>query len=115
MQFSLRDEQGKYYAGHGCEDVQTCLCCINFRCEVAAAAAVGAAAALSMAASMSSGLPAWKLSCTDTLCLHEQVIDDVANMGFSRHEVKGVVLDLMDKGQSVDLNIVLDRLMHGRR
>lgn len=44
-----------------------------------------------------------------------QVIDDVANMGFSRHEVKAVVLDLMDKGQSVDLNIVLDRLMHGRR
>ena len=44
-----------------------------------------------------------------------QVIDDVANMGFSRHEVKEVVLDLMNKGQSVDLNIVLDRLMHGRR
>lgn len=45
----------------------------------------------------------------------EQVIDDVANMGFSRHEVKEVVLDLMNKGQSVDLNIVLDRLMHARR
>ena len=44
-----------------------------------------------------------------------QVIDDVANMGFSRHEVKGVVLDLMDKGQSVDLNVVLDRLMKGLR
>ena len=44
-----------------------------------------------------------------------QVIDDVSTMGFSRHEVKEVVLDLMNKGQSVDLNVVLDRLMHGRR
>ena len=44
-----------------------------------------------------------------------QVIDDVASMGFSRHEVRGVVTELMDSGQSIDLNIVLDRLMNGRR
>ena len=43
-----------------------------------------------------------------------QVIDDVASMGFSRHEVHGVISDLMDNGQSVDLNIVLDRLMRSR-
>ena len=43
-----------------------------------------------------------------------QVIDDVASMGFSRHEVHGVISDLMDNGQSVDLNIVLDRLMRAR-
>ncbi len=44
-----------------------------------------------------------------------QVIDDVANMGFSRHEVRAVVTELMDSGQSIDLNVVLDRLMNGRR
>ncbi len=43
------------------------------------------------------------------------MIDDVASMGFSRHEVRGVVTELMDSGQSIDLNIVLDRLMNGRR
>jgi hypothetical protein len=47
-------------------------------------------------------------------CLH-QVIDDVANMGFSRHEVHAVITELMDNGQSVDLNVVLDRLMNGPR
>ena len=44
-----------------------------------------------------------------------QVIDDVANMGFSRHEVRGVINQLMDNGQAVDLNIVLDRLMRAHR
>ena len=44
-----------------------------------------------------------------------QVIDDVASMGFSRHDVRAVVSDLMDKGQAVDLNVVLDRLMNGPR
>lgn len=44
-----------------------------------------------------------------------QVIDDVANMGFSRHEVHSVIAELMDIGQSVDLNVVLDRLMNGPR
>ncbi len=43
-----------------------------------------------------------------------QVIDDVSSMGFSRHEVHGVISDLMDNGQSVDLNVVLDRLMRAR-
>ena len=47
--------------------------------------------------------------------LRAQVIDDVANMGFSRHEVRAVVTELMDSGQSIDLNVVLDRLMNGRR
>lgn len=45
----------------------------------------------------------------------EKVIDDIVNMGFSRHEVRGVVTKLMDSGQSIDLNIVLDRLMNGMR
>lgn len=45
----------------------------------------------------------------------EKVIDDIVNMGFSRHEVRGVVTKLMESGQSIDLNIVLDRLMNGMR
>ncbi len=48
-------------------------------------------------------------------CCVAQVIDDVANMGFSRHEVRGVINQLMDAGQAVDLNIVLDRLMRAHR
>lgn len=45
----------------------------------------------------------------------EKVIDDIVNMGFSRHEVRGIVTKLMESGQSIDLNIVLDRLMNGMR
>ena len=42
----------------------------------------------------------------------ERVIDDVASMGFSRREVKEVVLEMMHSGQAVDLNVVVDRLMN---
>ena len=42
----------------------------------------------------------------------ERVIDDVASMGFSRREVREVVLEMMQSGQAVDLNVVVDRLMN---
>lgn len=42
----------------------------------------------------------------------ESVIDEVALMGFSRHEVRDAVMDLMDSGKAVDLNVVLDSLMN---
>ena len=45
----------------------------------------------------------------------ETIIDEVASMGFSRQDVRGVITQLMDRGQAVDLNIVLDRLMNGMR
>ena len=45
----------------------------------------------------------------------ERVIDDVAAMGFSRADVRAAVASLMSQGQSVDLNVVLDRLMNGPR
>jgi hypothetical protein len=45
----------------------------------------------------------------------ERVIDEVSSMGFSRHEVRREVQELMDRGQSVDLNVVLDRLMNRNR
>ena len=45
----------------------------------------------------------------------ERVIDDVAAMGFSRGDVRAAVASLMAQGQSVDLNVVLDRLMNGPR
>jgi hypothetical protein len=44
-----------------------------------------------------------------------QVIDDVCHMGFSRQDVRSAVTELTEKGQAVDLNIVLDRLMNGPR
>lgn len=60
------------------------------------------------------GLQAPAQAQTHTVPL-EKVIDDIVNMGFSRHEVRGVVTKLMESGQSIDLNIVLDRLMNGMR
>ena len=44
----------------------------------------------------------------------ERVIDEVASMGFSRHEVRDTVVQLMNSGKTVDLNVVLDRLMNRR-
>lgn len=43
----------------------------------------------------------------------DEVIEKVAGMGFSREQVKTVVRRLSESGQSVDLNIVLDKLMNG--
>ena len=40
----------------------------------------------------------------------ERVVEDVAAMGFSRERVRAVLRDLADSGQSIDLNVVLDRL-----
>lgn len=40
----------------------------------------------------------------------EKVIDDVAVMGFSREQVRKVLLELSAEGKAVDLNVVLDRL-----
>lgn len=44
----------------------------------------------------------------------EQIITDIAHMGFERHQVMAVVNQLQQAGQSVDLNIILDRLTNGR-
>jgi hypothetical protein len=43
----------------------------------------------------------------------DDVIDKVALMGFSRDQVKVVVRKLTENGQTVDLNVVLDKLMNG--
>lgn len=43
----------------------------------------------------------------------DKVVEDVAAMGFSRGDVRGVVKDLLDEGRQVDLNVVLDKLMNG--
>ena len=43
----------------------------------------------------------------------EKVVDDFANMGFTRDQVRGVIRQLTESGQGVDLNVVLDRLMNG--
>ncbi|KAL3526083.1 hypothetical protein ACH5RR_014455 [Cinchona calisaya] len=42
----------------------------------------------------------------------DDVIDKVTNMGFSRDQVRAKVRKLTENGQSVDLNVVLDKLMN---
>eukprot|EP00854_Cymbomonas_tetramitiformis_P020057 gene20057-24012_t len=43
----------------------------------------------------------------------DKVIKDVSAMGFTEDEVRTIVKKLTEKGQSVDLNVVLDKLMNG--
>lgn len=42
----------------------------------------------------------------------DDVIDKVTNMGFPKDHVRATVRKLTENGQSVDLNIVLDKLMN---
>lgn len=42
----------------------------------------------------------------------DDVVDKVTNMGFPRDHVRATVRKLTENGQSVDLNIVLDKLMN---
>ncbi|KAJ0113736.1 hypothetical protein Patl1_02806 [Pistacia atlantica] len=43
----------------------------------------------------------------------DDVVDKVTSMGFPRDHVRATVRKLTENGQSVDLNIVLDKLMNG--
>ncbi|KAI3970456.1 hypothetical protein MKX01_024103 [Papaver californicum] len=43
----------------------------------------------------------------------DDVVDKVVLMGFSRDQVRTTVRKLTENGQSVDLNVVLDKLMNG--
>jgi len=56
----------------------------------------------------SSGTP----SSTNRVTIDE-VINKVASMGFSKDQVHAAIRKLTENGQSVDLNIVLDKLMNG--
>lgn len=42
----------------------------------------------------------------------DDVVDKVMTMGFPRDQVRATVRKLTENGQSVDLNIVLDKLMN---
>lgn len=42
----------------------------------------------------------------------DDVVDKVTSMGFPREQVRATVRKLTDNGQSVDLNVVLDKLMN---
>ena len=44
---------------------------------------------------------------------HDAIIEKGAAMGFSRDQVRSVIRGLTDRGQSVDMNSVLDILMNG--
>ncbi|XP_042501913.1 velvet complex subunit B-like [Macadamia integrifolia] len=43
----------------------------------------------------------------------DDVVEKVSTMGFSREQVRATVRKLTENGQSVDLNVVLDKLMNG--
>ena len=43
----------------------------------------------------------------------DDVVDKVVAMGFRRDLVRATVRKLTETGQSVDLNVVLDRMMNG--
>ncbi|GMH24222.1 hypothetical protein Nepgr_026065 [Nepenthes gracilis] len=43
----------------------------------------------------------------------DDVVDKVTGMGFPREHVRATVRKLIENGQAVDLNVVLDRLMNG--
>ncbi|GLJ39427.1 hypothetical protein SUGI_0805340 [Cryptomeria japonica] len=62
-------------------------------------------------ASSISGSPSGSPSSSNRVPV-DDVIDKVASMGFSKEQVKAVVRKLTENGQSVDLNIVLDKLMN---
>lgn len=40
----------------------------------------------------------------------ESVVEDVAAMGFSRERVRAVLREMAESGQSIDINVVVDRL-----
>lgn len=42
----------------------------------------------------------------------DDVVEQVATMGFSREQVRATVRKLTENGQNVDLNVVLDKLMN---
>lgn len=58
------------------------------------------------AGSSSSGSPTGNRVAVD------DVVDKVSTMGFSREQVRATVRKLTENGQSVDLNVVLDKLMN---
>ncbi|CAM6098057.1 unnamed protein product [Calypogeia fissa] len=60
-----------------------------------------------------SGPPSGNPSLSTNRVPIDEVIDKVTAMGFSKDQVRAVVRRLTENGQSVDLNIVLDKLMNG--
>lgn len=42
----------------------------------------------------------------------DDVVDKLSTMGFTRDQVRATVRKLTENGQSVDLNVVLDKLMN---
>ncbi len=59
------------------------------------------------------GSPAGTTPLSTNRVAISEVIDKVASMGFSKDQVQVVIRKLTENGQSVDLNIVLDKLMNG--
>ncbi len=43
----------------------------------------------------------------------DQIIMDICQMGFERHQVMSIISGLEKRGETVDLNVILDRLTRG--
>lgn len=45
----------------------------------------------------------------------DQVVNEVSSMGFAPYQVKDVIRDMINDGQNIDLNVVIDRLTNGTK
>lgn len=61
---------------------------------------------------MSTPPPAMSPTATTNAVPLEHMIADFANMGFTRGQVLNVVGSMSQRGENIDVNTVLDRLMH---
>lgn len=43
----------------------------------------------------------------------DQIITDITNMGFQRHQVMTLVNNMQKNGQAIDLNVIIDKLTRG--
>lgn len=43
----------------------------------------------------------------------DQVVSEVSSMGFAPYQVKDVIREMINDGQNIDLNVVIDRLTNG--
>lgn len=68
---------------------------------------------LQSAPSGGSGGPPPQAKPTSRAVPLEQIITDITNMGFERHQVMTLVSNLQKSGQAVDLNMIIDKLTRG--
>jgi len=45
----------------------------------------------------------------------QQVVQDLCQMGFEKARIEAVIATMISNRQSIDLNVIVDRLMNGAR